>query len=66
MPISVLEAIKQGQWDFEPRDVDQRQFDSTVALPGSDEKLAIMAERLSRGLPLWHPRDRRCWDDSDD
>jgi hypothetical protein len=63
--MSVLEAIRLGQWDYEPREVDQRQFDSTVAMPGSDEKLAIMAERLEHGLPLWHPRDRRSWDDDD-
>ncbi len=63
--MSVLDAIKLGQWDFEPGDVDQRKYDSTLALPGSDEKLAIMAERLKRGLPLWHPRDRRCWNDED-
>ena len=63
--MSVLDAVKQGQWDYEPREVDQRQFDSTVALPGSDEKLEVMAERLRRGLPLWHPRDRRCWNDAD-
>jgi hypothetical protein len=63
--MSVLDAVKQGQWDYEPREVDQRQFDSTVALPGSDEKLEVMAERLRRGLPLWHPRDRRCWNDED-
>ena len=64
--MSVLDAIKLGQWDYEPREVDQRNFDSTGALPGSDEKLAIMAERLQRGLPLWHPRDRRSWDDEED
>lgn len=63
--MSVLDAVKQGQWDYEPREVDQRQYDSTVALPGSDEKLEVMAERLRRGLPLWHPRDRRCWNDED-
>jgi hypothetical protein len=63
--MSILEAVKQGQWDFEPREVDQRCYDSTVAMPGSDEKLAIMAERLRLGLPLWHPRDRRSWNDGD-
>ncbi len=64
--MSVLDAIRLGQWDYEPHEVDQRNFDSTGALPGSDEKLAIMAERLERGLPLWHPRDRRSWDDEED
>jgi hypothetical protein len=64
--MSVLDAVRLGQWDYEPREVDQRHFDSTGALPGSDEKLEIMAERLRRGLPLWHPRDRRCFRDDDE
>ena len=59
MPQSVLEAIKEGMWDFEPHPVPSREFDETDALPGSDEKLAVMARRLERGLPLWHPSDRR-------
>ncbi len=58
MPESVLEAIRQGIWDFEPPQVESRQYGSTQAIPGSDEKLAILAERVSRGLPLWHPSDR--------
>jgi hypothetical protein len=64
--MSILEAVKQGQWDYEPREADQRSYDSTGAMPGSDEKLAIMAERLRLGLPLWHPRDRRSFNDDDD
>jgi hypothetical protein len=47
-----------GVWDYEPSEVDSREFDSTPAPPGSDEKLAILAERVRLGLPLWHPRDR--------
>lgn len=59
MPQSVLEAIKEGMWDFEPVPVHSREYDETDALPGSDEKLAVMADRLQQGLPLWHPCDRR-------
>jgi hypothetical protein len=33
-------------------------------LPGSDEKLAILADRLKSGLPLWHPRDSRNYADA--
>ena len=58
MPDSVLEAIKQGVWDFEPSLLEARQFSSTQAVPGSTEKLAILAERVRLGLPLWHPSDR--------
>ncbi len=57
MPHSVLEAIKEGVWDFEPSPVNDKQFCATQAVPGSNEKLAILAERLRLGLPLWHPAD---------
>ena len=65
MPNSVLEAIREGIWDFEPDKTDQQEYASTKALPGSDEKLDILAERIRRGLPLWHPKDRRTYDDVD-
>ena len=58
MPISVLEAVKMGLWNYEPPAVDDACFNSTRALPGSDEKLAILSERLLSGQPLWHPSDR--------
>ncbi len=51
-----------GQWDFEPNDVRSECFDSTEALPGSSEKVAILAERIRRGLPLWHRQDRQDFD----
>lgn len=63
---SVLEAIKQGQWDFEPQSVKEDEYISTVALPGSDEKIGILAERAKDGLPLWHPEDRKSYDDTDE
>ncbi len=66
MPESVLDAIRQGQWDFEPNEVDAEEYHSTAALPGSNEKIGALAERAQDGLPLWHPRDRRCFDDTDD
>jgi hypothetical protein len=31
----------------------------TDALPGSEEKVAILAERARLGLSLWHPQDAR-------
>ena len=66
MPESVLDAIRQGQWDFEPNDVCENEYDSTGALPGSPEKIKELAERAEEGLPLWHPRDRRSYDDTED
>ncbi len=63
MPQSVLDAIKLGIWDFEPEDHETAEYDPTRALPGTDEKLAVLSERISQGLPLWHPDDRRSYDD---
>jgi hypothetical protein len=63
VPTSVLDAIKLGVWDFEPPKVEAGGYESTRALPGSDEKLDVLAERLRSGLPLWHPRDSRNYAD---
>lgn len=62
---SVLDAIKQGEWSYEPESVDEEQFKSTGAMPGSDEKLSILAARVEAGLPLWHGHDRTEYDDLD-
>lgn len=58
MPKSVLEAIKLGFWDYEPPEVEFSQYDAADAMPGTTEKLRIMAHRLACGLPLWHQEDR--------
>ena len=58
MPKSVLEAIKLGIWDFEPADAGPCDYDGTDAMPGTREKLEVLAERIKAGLPLWHPKDR--------
>ncbi len=59
MPQSVLDAIKSGDWNFEPQNHEvDKNFDSTSALPGSERKLKVLAERIRNGLPLWHPEDR--------
>ncbi len=65
MPESILEAIKQGQWDFEPPQLASKDFSATGALPGSAEKIDILAERVRRGLPLWHNSDRMCVEDAE-
>lgn len=65
MAHSVLEAIKLGIWDYEPDEPKSSSYASTRALPGTGDKLQVMAERVSRGLPLWHPEDRRTYDESD-
>lgn len=58
MTKSVLDAIREGNWDFEPEEVDAGHFQATHAIPGTDEKLRVLAERVRAGLPLWHERDR--------
>lgn len=66
MPRTVFDAIKSGQWDYEPEEQDGSEFASTRALPGSIEKVSVLSDRVSRGLPLWHPLDRRTYDDHSD
>jgi hypothetical protein len=60
---SVLDAIKQGEWDFEPSSQQVVNLKATAAMPGTNEKLDVLAERLRQGLPLWHPADRRSYDE---
>jgi hypothetical protein len=62
MPSSILEAIKQGIWDFEPTSQQPKEFRATGAMPGTDKKLSVLAERVRMGLPLWHPADRQDYD----
>lgn len=66
MPQSVLDAIKLGLWDFEPGAGPTVDVRPTVAMPGTIEKLDVLAERLRMGLPLWHPQDRMSYDDGND
>jgi hypothetical protein len=58
MPKSVLDAIREGDWYFEPEELDSSRFDATNAIPGTPEKIDVLAERASSGLPLWHRLDR--------
>jgi hypothetical protein len=55
---SVLDAIREGDWYFEPEDVDCSRFCATHAIPGTREKLDVLAARARAGLPLWHHEDR--------
>jgi hypothetical protein len=58
VPRSILEAIKQGDWNFEPTGQAPVSLNATAAMPGTVEKLDVLADRLQQGLPLWHPQDR--------
>ncbi len=61
---SILEAIRQGQWDYEPETRREDDSNSTHALPGTNQKLKVLADRIAEGLPLWHPEDRVTYDNS--
>ncbi|NLX94989.1 MAG: hypothetical protein GXY83_02310 [Rhodopirellula sp.] len=56
---NVFEAILEcgHDEDFDP--IVTEEFCSTDAPAGSKAKLEILAERVKKGLPLWHPEDRR-------
>ncbi|RLS30987.1 MAG: hypothetical protein DWH79_09820 [Planctomycetota bacterium] len=41
--------------NFEPQTTPE--FAPTSAPAGSRQKLDILAERIQRGMPLWHPED---------
>jgi len=58
VPRSILEAIKDGVWDYEPPSMASMLYPATDAMPGTQEKLQVLAARIREGLPLWHPRDR--------
>jgi hypothetical protein len=60
---NVLDAIREGNWFFEPEELDSSRFQATRAIPGTQEKLQILAERARAGLPLWHERDRSDYED---
>jgi len=62
---SVLDAIKEGKWDYEPVSTPEEAFDSTKAMPGTDEKLEVLAARIKAGLPLWHGSDRIDYDEEE-
>lgn len=62
MPHSILEAIKEGIWDFEPDSQVPGAYPATGAMPGTDRKLEVLAARIQQGLPLWHPSDRSDYD----
>jgi hypothetical protein len=60
---SVLDAIREGDWYFEPESVDPSYFHATTAIPGTREKLDVLAARAKTGLPLWHEGDRADYDE---
>jgi hypothetical protein len=62
---SVLDAIREGDWFFEPEEIDADEFHATTAIPGSRQKLEVLAARARAGLPLWHEDDRASYEHPD-
>ena len=55
---NVFDAILECGHDEDFIPAETGEFSATEAPAGSREKLAILAERIQKGLPLWHPSDR--------
>jgi hypothetical protein len=62
---NVLDAIREGDWYFEPKEIEPTNYQATTAIPGTKEKLDVLATRVRSGLPLWHDADRSDYDDPD-
>ncbi len=55
---NVFEAILECGHDEDFVPVETEEFSPTDAPAGSRQKLDILAERVRKGLPLWHAEDR--------
>jgi len=55
---NVFDAIKECGHDEDFVPVETEEFKPTDAPAGSPRKLEVLAERVRKGLPLWHPLDR--------
>lgn len=62
---SVLDAIREGDWFFEPEEVGATEYQATKAIPGTRQKLDVLAARARAGLPLWHEKDRTDYEESE-
>ena len=56
--VNVFESILEfgHDEDFAPLETDD--FQPTEAPAGSPDKIAVLAQRIELGVPLWHPEDR--------
>jgi len=55
---NVFEAILECGHDEDFVAVETEDFAPTDAPAGSRSKLDVLAERVRKGQPLWHPKDR--------
>ena len=59
MANSILEAVKMRLWDFQPLRIDYSEIEASDNMPGTREKLDILAEHLRRDAVIWDSDDRR-------
>ena len=59
---NVFEEIEKTGHDEEFVPAITAEFCPTDAPAGSSAKGEVLAERVRKGLPLWHPEDRRSYD----
>jgi hypothetical protein len=55
---NVFQAILETGHDEDFAPVESDEFTPTDAPAGSPEKIEVLAQRILRGEPLWHPADR--------
>lgn len=55
---NVFDAILKYGHDEDFVPMEDETFEATKCPAGSREKLDVLAERVRRGQPLWHPEDR--------
>ncbi len=55
---NVFEAILECGHDEDFVPAETEDFVPTDAPAGSRAKIDVLAERIRRGVPLWHPQDR--------
>jgi hypothetical protein len=56
---NVFESIVKYGHDQDFTPFAGRDFEATDAPAGSAAKIDVLADRVLRGEPLWHPKDRR-------
>lgn len=52
-----VEKVKHDE-DFVPKNLTD--FEPTSEQPGSEAKIRVLARRVAKGQPLWHPDDFHC------
>ena len=62
---NIHEAIRLGEYGYEPLEAEDSTFDPTGAMPGTNEKLSVLVARAEAGLPLWNGNDRSDYDEDD-